>query len=200
MKSNKFVFSLMITGLSLMTGCNALQEELSANRNQAHILMRAEAAWHGAFACYRGVENSRDFHEGFRDGYVAVANGGDGCVPTIAPQKFWGCCEGGHDTKCGTRAWFTGYAHGAIAAEQDGIAGVNQLMLSPQFQEQSAIEESEHYYEDEQHIEALNPEPNLINPSIENHNNSVIVPGLNKDEMQYNGPFEKIPEPSIIEK
>ena len=72
-----------------------------------------------------------DFKHGFKNGYRDVAmNGDDCCAPPTPPACYWGCCttdpcERVERLNC----YYDGWAHGAIAAGQDGVAGLNVVPI-----------------------------------------------------------------------
>lgn len=62
-----------------------------------------------------GLQNI-DYKAGFEQAFIDVAMGGSGCVPPLAPHKYWK--EQGRTTKGHQRAqnWFEGYAAGSQIA------------------------------------------------------------------------------------
>ena len=83
----------------------------------------AELAWMRWHKQFRNEAYCLDFGEGFKSAYVDVLNGGSGEAPALPPHRYWRrwyeCAEGREMAQ----AWFTGYYHGGIAAQQDG-AGI----------------------------------------------------------------------------
>jgi hypothetical protein len=64
--------------------------------------------------CHRG--ESCHFRNGFTQAYVDVAQGGDGAVPPVPPERYWKGCRRdarGHEQ---AMEWFDGYAAGAESA------------------------------------------------------------------------------------
>ena len=66
-----------------------------------------------------------DFKHGFKNGYVqAMLDGDDCCAPPVPPKCYWGCasdpCERTELLNC----YYDGWAHGAMAAGQDGVSGM----------------------------------------------------------------------------
>lgn len=62
-----------------------------------------------------------DLEAGFRQGYEDVAAGGNGCLPAVCPQSYWGWQYQSADGQARMNAWFEGYPLGVKAAEQDGV-------------------------------------------------------------------------------
>lgn len=84
----------------------------------------AAKAWHREKHRFRKRGNlkfMKDFEAGFLQGYIDVANGSDGCVPAIAPPKYWGWRYQSDIGQQGVNAWYAGYPLGVKAAEQDGV-------------------------------------------------------------------------------
>ncbi len=89
----------------------------------------AAKAWHREKHCFQGKcrGNLRDFEAGFLQGYMDVAAGGDGCVPAIAPEKYWGWRYQSDKGQAGVNAWYEGYPMGVRAAEKDGVGNWGQI-------------------------------------------------------------------------
>lgn len=121
-----------LAAVTLLAGCgHALRDgwnDLCVSvRNHRH----ADAAWDRAESLYEHVPYGGHFEEGFEAGYIAVAQGDDGCPPTLPPRRYWKARYRSPEGHQKARAWFDGYAHGAIAAEHDGIAHWNRIPVSP---------------------------------------------------------------------
>ncbi len=74
-----------------------------------------------------------DFRRGFVAGYQSVSRGGDGTMPAMPPQRYWGSQYLSPDGQAKTKAWFEGFPEGVRAAQTDGIDAyrdiyVNQLL------------------------------------------------------------------------
>ena len=81
----------------------------------------AARAWHERRQCYGNRRHRSDFENGFLQGYIDVANGGNGCVPAVAPASYLGWRYQTADGQAAINAWFEGYPLGAQVAEQDGV-------------------------------------------------------------------------------
>lgn len=117
--------------LAVLAGCHhGLRDEWDdlslALRNRRY----AARAWDRAEAIYGDLPHDDHFEEGFKAGYVAVAEGRDGCLPMLPPPEYWRADYQNPEGHRKTRAWFDGYTHGALAAEHDGIAHWNRIVLS----------------------------------------------------------------------
>lgn len=96
-------------------------EQCLVNEVQAH------SAWYRMDDCYEGVEHQCDFSGGFCDGYRATADRGDHCLPMMPPRKYWKHCYENCEGRQKIDAWYEGYAHGMLAANQDGIYHYRQI-------------------------------------------------------------------------
>lgn len=81
----------------------------------------AARAWHENKDCFKNRRHRGDFENGFMQGYIDVANGGNGCVPAVAPASYLSWRYQSADGQNAINAWFAGYPLGAQAAEQDGV-------------------------------------------------------------------------------
>jgi len=126
------IFIIIIAALSLCSfssGClYEIRDEIVDCEINFRNKRRASAAWDACREAYETVEHVSDFKDGFISGYIAVANGGNGCPPSTPPAKYWKARFQTIDGKARTNAWFDGYAHGALAAQSDGVAYMNQIV------------------------------------------------------------------------
>lgn len=118
------------TGCTVLTNaCQQLQEHealdefMISHRNK----VMAAKAWYRQSHCFADHRHPEALKEGFIAGYVAVAEGGDGCVPSLAPSKYWGWRYQSAAGQQAVNAWFAGYPLGAKAAEQAGIGHWSQI-------------------------------------------------------------------------
>jgi len=81
----------------------------------------AERAWIERKERYCKFQHQQEFKDGFISGYLDVADGGDGCTPTIAPQKYWGWAYQTPHGQAAISNFFQGFPFGAKAAEEDGV-------------------------------------------------------------------------------
>lgn len=81
----------------------------------------AEKAWHCQKGQFCNQQHSKEFKEGFTEGFMEVATGGNGCVPTIAPKQYWGWRYQSAQGQGAVNSWFEGYPMGVRAAEQAGV-------------------------------------------------------------------------------
>jgi hypothetical protein len=82
---------------------------------------RSYAAWWHWKPVYSGMECGSDFGSGFREGYRGMAGGGSATAPALPPRTYWSPWYQNQYGQQQTQAWFDGYAHGTLAAEQDGV-------------------------------------------------------------------------------
>lgn len=117
----------MVSGLgSSLAPQETLDNFLVNYRNQAW----AAKAWHCRKHKFCNKRYLSDYERGFRDGYASVAQGGNGCVPAVCPQSYWGWQYQAADGQARMNAWFEAFPLGVQAAEQDGIGGWGQLRTS----------------------------------------------------------------------
>ncbi len=134
---------LIGSGIIPSTGCTAWtgirdrwqysgfwNDSMMTYRNSSY----AAKSWHRRKHCYANQRYLRDFACGFRSGYLTVAEGSDPCTPSFPPREYWGwryqSCEG----QAKVAAWFSGFPHGARAAEEDGIGNFSQIQTSSHVQ------------------------------------------------------------------
>ena len=90
----------------------------------------AEKAWIREKHHFRDRQYRQEFKDGFIQGYINVAAGGDGCTPTLAPPKYWGWAYQTPYGQAAVSAFFQGFPIGAKAAEQDGVGYWNEIPTS----------------------------------------------------------------------
>ncbi|WP_153557328.1 hypothetical protein [Roseimaritima sediminicola] len=106
-----------------LSSCDCVDEFMIGYRNRA----LAAQAWHARKHCYNHHGHQDHFSAGFIQGYIDVADGGDGCTPAIAPRDYWGWRYQSPEGQAKVAAWFAGYPMGAKAAEEDGLGHWSQL-------------------------------------------------------------------------
>ncbi|MFY8200372.1 MAG: hypothetical protein ACOVLE_06870 [Pirellula staleyi] len=98
----------------------------------------ASKAWHSRKHHFCNEKYLKEFSAGFKAGYADVADGGTGCSPAFPPREYWGwkyqSCEG----QARVAAWFSGFPHGARAAEEEGIGTWTQIQTSSNIQHEYA--------------------------------------------------------------
>jgi len=102
-----------------------LDEFMVGYRNRA----LAEKAWHCRVGKHNNRMHGKEFKDGFIDGYMDVASGGSGCIPTIAPSKYWGWRYQSANGQQAINSYFQGYPLGVRAAEQDGVGHWQSLQV-----------------------------------------------------------------------
>ncbi len=133
--------ALPLSGCSAFTG---VQNAWTYNAGWNEKMLRdknyfsARRAWKTRAHCFENQKYIKDFARGFRAGYMDIADGGTGCTPTFPPREYWGwryqSCEG----QAKVSAWFSGFPHGARAAEEDGIGNYSQIQTSLGIQQEYA--------------------------------------------------------------
>lgn len=129
---------LLATGMSA-GGCSTLgnlEQNLKYNDSFSEWVVGqrdsawAAKAWHLRKHHFCNERYLKDFSEGFRAGYADVAGGSNGCTPAFPPRQYWGWRYQSPEGQARVAAWFSGYPHGARAAEEDGVGGYSQLQMS----------------------------------------------------------------------
>ncbi|MCA9062932.1 MAG: hypothetical protein KDA96_07730 [Planctomycetaceae bacterium] len=125
----------LIAGIALLlgaaSGCSSLQDHVVDVETGLRNRVLAHQAWNEWSWCYDDLDHPFHFSKGFRDGYRAVLAGGSGCQPTLPPRCYWKPQYQTPEGRCVTHAWFDGYSHGALAAQQDGYGNLNEIPISP---------------------------------------------------------------------
>jgi hypothetical protein len=81
----------------------------------------AEKAWHRNKHRFCDRIFANEFKDGYIQGYIDIATGGNGCTPAIAPSNYWGWRYQSSQGQAAVSAWFQGFPYGVQAAEQDGV-------------------------------------------------------------------------------
>ncbi|MFH5805852.1 hypothetical protein [Alienimonas sp. DA493] len=117
-----------------LAGCSTggLRSHFSETATCVRVHFAAEKAYlHRGDLFHECCSHPLDFKHGFKNGYRDVAlYGDDCCAPPTPPSCYWGCCT---DDPCERverlNCYYDGWAHGAIAAGQDGVAGLNTVPI-----------------------------------------------------------------------
>lgn len=117
--------------LCCTAGCSALQDHCIELETDLRNQILAQRAWGEWSWCYDELDHPKHFARGFKDGYTDVINGGNGCQPTLPPKCYWKPHYQSPDGRACIEAWFDGFSHGALAAQQDGQANLGQIPISP---------------------------------------------------------------------
>lgn len=90
----------------------------------------ATKAWHRRKNQFCREKYLDDFCAGFTAGYMAVADGEDGCTPAFPPRSYWSWQYQSAEGQGKVSSWFAGFPHGARAAEEDGLGNWSQIQTS----------------------------------------------------------------------
>jgi hypothetical protein len=123
--------TLLAAFLLTATGCSSLHDYVIQTETGVRNSILTQKAWGEWSWCYDDLEYPGDFALGFKAGYRNVLEGGKGCQPTLPPRCYWKPCYETPTGRSKIAAWFDGFSHGALAANQDGMAGMSQLPISP---------------------------------------------------------------------
>lgn len=122
-------FVSLVCLIAVISGCYDLRDDFADYRIGMANRAAARNAWQNMQGVCGGINCPHSFREGFQAGYVAVANGGDGCPPAFpvieCHNHMWmdRCSE-----KEKMEAWYDGYEHGAMAAKSEGMADANRIV------------------------------------------------------------------------
>lgn len=129
--------SLLTLLLMVGTGCTQVGTSLAYNDGLDSLITGwrnttwATQAWHRHKCQFDGQPYMKDCRAGFRDGYMGIAAGGDGCNPVLPPRRYWSWRYQSAEGQGRVAAWFDAYPHGARAAEEDGIGNWSQIQFNP---------------------------------------------------------------------
>lgn len=128
---------LILSTLLPFTGCRAYLEQIVYNEyiDETFVsiqnFLRARKAWEAREACYEHEPLLYDFRAGFYRGYQDVAQGKDGCTPLFPPRHYWNWYNRNAEGYARIQAWFAGYPHGVIAAQEDGVGAFTKIPTEP---------------------------------------------------------------------
>ena len=100
----------------------------------------ANQAWHERRHLYVDQPQFGAFGAGFRAGYADVAGGGNGCPPPLPPRKYWSWQYQTPEGQAKVTAWFSGYPHGARAAEEEQAGQFQNIQVSYLIEQQYSPE------------------------------------------------------------
>lgn len=130
---------LSLSGICLMllSGCQCLWihfsyiESLDQCQSKFHAWHEARTAWSEySHHCDEEVPHRSHFKLGFLDGFSDVATGGNGCLPSIPPQKYWKYCYETAEGRLKINAYFQGFSTGVQMALETGHARSPRLPTS----------------------------------------------------------------------
>lgn len=130
MKRFQYIF-LLLTTMVMSSGCASMHDGLVDHEAKLRNKCRAQAAWNEWSWCYDDLDHPFHFAKGFKAGYKDILNGGKGCQPTLPPKCYYKSCYRNAEGRCKVNAWFDGFLHGVLAAQQDGAGSWNQIPISP---------------------------------------------------------------------
>ena len=105
---------LLTSGCALCNRCDDFACECRDN-------YRGYAAWTHWQPVYAGICYETDFGAGFQAGYSNMASRGNNQIPESAPRKYKSVFYHSETGREQMQAWFDGYSHGVIVAEQEGV-------------------------------------------------------------------------------
>jgi hypothetical protein len=135
---------LLICLLGCMSGCYQVRDSIDDFAMNLRDDFAEGSAWSRWQPYYEDVEQRSSFGVGFRHGYESVAAGGNGCQPAMPPHKYWSIWYQNESGKAKIRAWFNGFSHGALAAQQDNIIELSRIPIAPTLKAQHVPDGAEH--------------------------------------------------------
>lgn len=139
---------------------------------------RAQRAWWEYNDELGDLDHAWHVRKGFLDGYKETAENGasrshgdcqnEQCLPLMPPRCYWKHCYQNCEGRKKIDAWYQGYAHGSMAASQDGVYefsviptyGLHNGMHDLNAQHTTSLEEDLNDHEHDQ----LVPEPDQALP------------------------------------
>jgi len=121
----------LILFAATLTGCTSIQDHFVNIEMDTRNRILAQQGWNEWSWCYEELEYPFHFAKGFKAGYRDILSGGNGCQPTLPPRCYWKPQFQTPEGRCKTMAWFDGFSHGALAAQQDGFGNLNEIPMSP---------------------------------------------------------------------
>lgn len=118
-------FLTFLLGLSLC-GCASLQDYHYC-LVQKH---RADAAWKENYGIV-GHACSRDYSDGWKQGYYDISTGQCEDPPPVPPHKYWEPKYQSLEGKEAIADWYSGWQDGATAAVEDGNSYFHEVAASP---------------------------------------------------------------------
>ena len=122
---------LLLTLTTALTGCASVFDGVVSCETGIRNHVLSQKAWGHWSWCYDNLDHPMHFAKGFKAGYRNILEGGSGCQPTLPPQIYWKPCYQTPEGRCKINAWFDGFSHGALAAQQDGYSNMGEIPLSP---------------------------------------------------------------------
>jgi hypothetical protein len=125
------IMAPLLVLLVAASGCSSLQDHIVDCEMDLRNQILAQKGWNEWSWCYDELDYPFHFAKGFKAGYRDILSGGNGCQPTLPPRCYWKPKFQSPEGRCKTNAWFDGFSHGALAAQQDGFGNLNEIPMSP---------------------------------------------------------------------
>ncbi len=145
LRGRKLLVAMISAAMACSSGCtivNNARKVLTYNDTWSETVTTlrnrnwSAKAWHKRKHHFCNERYINDFAAGFRQGYEDVANGSNGCTPATPPREYWSWEFQSAEGQARMAAWFSGYPHGARAAEEEGVGTWTQLQMSSNMQHQ----------------------------------------------------------------
>jgi hypothetical protein len=89
-----------------------LIDRIRVRHSAEHAAAKALRETHGRFS-----HLSCHYEQGFEQAYIDLAEGGDGSLPAIAPERYWHCTYRSPSGQALADEWFAGYEAGVASAQ-----------------------------------------------------------------------------------
>ena len=202
------VVSLCSSGCTLFRG---VREQVAYNDGVNDFVLGwrnsvwARQAWYERAEHFVGQPHLAVFGAGFRAGYKDVASGGSGCPPPLPPRKYWSWQYQTPEGQAKVAAWFSGYPHGARAAEEEQageyqniqVSYVIEQQYSPEFQTGEMLDlegSSRGIHQGGPPLEAY-PDPSQLNGPVEIYQDTPNVIPAVPQAQQFGVPVGLPPQP-----
>ncbi|MBI1347052.1 hypothetical protein GC163_12260 [bacterium] len=117
----------------MLSGCASIRDAVLQDKLYLRNSKEAAHAWR-EFCDIRTSGNddwaTEHYKIGFRDGYVGVAMGANGCPPTLPPKRYWKPEFRTPQGKVCVTDWYNGYAEGAQSAKSAGAPERNRVLTA----------------------------------------------------------------------
>ncbi|MDG2469242.1 MAG: hypothetical protein P8M80_08200 [Pirellulaceae bacterium] len=130
--SQAFMLILVVASTTLFSGCVPWAKGLRSV-DQSVTDWRDFVWGKRAFFTRYDRSHSKPFQDGFMEGYHDLLQGGDGCVPVVAPKRYWSWKYQSSGGQTSITDWFEGYRAGVTAAKEDGLANLSKIPIASNY-------------------------------------------------------------------
>ena len=132
------------------------------------------------------------FRNGFVEGYCSVCEGGDGYVPAVPPEEYWGYeYQSAEGSQC-VNAWFEGFPLGAAAARKDNAGKYNDIFISKMINNAVTMDQAPNVLPNDVPIRKSDDQPDTkpdINPELKIDSPPKPITSKNESAVSTGKPF-----------